>query len=121
VTRGNREAELSVSCIALDCRKVVCLEREIRKIGEPGPRQDDEIQTRAHALQYLVLTKDFAQQTFRPVSAGCSSETLRGGNSKTIDLEGVWKREQGQVAAPRPCALLLNPKELWSPTDPFAA
>ena len=37
------------------------MEREIRDIWEPGPREDDEIETRAHALQYLVVTKYFAQ------------------------------------------------------------
>ncbi len=64
MSRRVGEPGLSASRITPDGRKVVCLEREIRDIGESRPQQDDDVKTRPHAVEHLIVTKDFTHKTF---------------------------------------------------------
>lgn len=98
----------------LECGTIVGFESRESNVGKLRPQQGNEVESR-HAP---ANPEDLAHQALRPVAPNRTPYSARRDDAQSAAVETVWKREQGQVAAPDAGTLPLNAEELPAPSNP---
>ena len=98
----------------LECGTIVGFESRESSVGKLRPQQSNEVES-WHAL---ANPEDLAHQALRPVTPNRAPYSARCDDAQPAAVETVWKREQGQVAAPDAETLPLNAEELPAPPNP---
>ena len=98
----------------LECGTIVGFESRESNVGKLRPQQSNKVESR----YALANPEDLAHQALRPVTPNRAPYSARCDDAQPAAVETVWKREQGQVAAPDAETLPLNAEELPAPPNP---